>query len=420
MSTPAPSRLVRLRRLFLGALGLLCVLLVGWMGLVLPTLQMNKSLPFGMFSAPNGSVCAQDFAYNMLYFRGIQERVVPNPYRLADQEKLIRQLLPVSQQGLSHAYSPVAYVLAQPLLLLSGYQAYLVYIVACALGIFLLFYGDLLPRTQSPLQLYALAICACSLCLVAAFAVGQSALLTTTVLGAFWYLLRRRDFAAGPSFGRDLALAALFWVLCLKPSVAIIPALLLIGAQAWRALVIGAAFLFVTWLCVADRYGGFWTGLADYLYLLNHYHNADFSPFMQRGSETAAQSSWTAHLFAIDRNLILILGTVLVVLRWKKRISLSEHFQGVMGLFLLFSPYLLPSEDWILCLLVVEGAFFNAPLSILSALKLALIIAIMDLREGLTFPFAINYPALCLLFAWIFWELLTSRRNPQPEGVSFQ
>lgn len=408
-STGSP-RLKSSRRFFFVFLCFWYGLLTAWLSIVLPTLQTNKDLPFGIFSFPNGEVCAQDFAFNMLYFKGIHERLISHPYRLADQEKLIRKLLPALQSGLSHAYSPIAYVLALPLLAVSGYHAYLIYTILSALGIVLLFYFYLLPRVECPLQFYALMLCAASLCLMIAFAVGQSVLITTTFLGVFWGLLRQRTASAAFPIHRDILLATLFWALCLKPSVAIIPLLLLLGAQAWRALAIGAALLLVTWISVANHYGGLWTGLEDYFYLLNHYHNADFSPFMQRRHETAAHALLTIRLFALKRALILVLGLTLLILRWKQIITLPEHFQGVVWIFLLVSPYLLPSEDWILCLLIVEGPFFNAKMSAAAWVKLLLLFGIMDLRAGLTFPETMNFQLKCLLFAWIFIEHLQKRK----------
>ncbi len=102
---------------------------------------------------------------------------------------------------------------------------------------------------------------------------------------------------------------------------------------------------------------------------------------------------------------------MLIVLRWTRRISGSEQFQGMVWIFLLFSPYLLPSEDWILCLLIVEGPFFYSGISFAAAAKLLLVFGILDLRAGLTIPVSVNFPLKCLLFAWIFFELIRRRRT---------
>ncbi len=153
MPSTRSLRLGGLQRLLFVVVCFWCFLLVSWTSLVLPTFQASKSLPFGIFSfTPNGPLYAQDFAYNMLYFQGIHERLVAHPYRLADQESLMRQMLPQLRfRPLSHAYSPVAYALALPLLHVSGYHAYLAYIILSSIGIVLLFYFYLLPRTQSSL-----------------------------------------------------------------------------------------------------------------------------------------------------------------------------------------------------------------------------------------------------------------------------
>jgi len=373
-----------------------------------------RNLPFGVFALPDGTIITQDFAYNRLFLKGIRERLVEQPYRLEDQEKLMRRMLPEGKTGLTHAYSPVALVLMLPLLSISGYHAYLLYTILCAIGILLLFYFHLLPLVKCRLQIYALLVCTCSICVIASFTVGQSALITTTFLGVFWFLLQQRK--TSPSLLVDLSIAALFGALCLKPSVALIPFALLLGAKAWRPLLLGLLLLLTTWICVAGYYGGWWTGLWDYLSLLNHYNNADFTPFMQRGHETADKRYLTLFLFSLDRALVLISFVALLILRWIRRISASEQFQGMVWAFLLFSPYLLPSENWIMCLLVVEGSFFQSKSPALITAKLLLLCAILNLRAGVTFPWAADGYLKWLLFAWIIVEWLQAGNKTGPEN----
>jgi len=423
MSLKPSSRLGGLSRFFFICLCVVCALLVLWVNLSLTTLQAKsrtQNLPFGVFSLPDETIVTQDFAYNLLYLKGIQERLVSHPYRLEDQEKLMRRMVPEGKTGMTHAYSPVAFVLALPLLSISGGHAYLLYTILCAGGILLLFYFYLLPLVESPAQIYALLACTISVCVIAAFTVGQSALITTTFLGAFWCWLKRRPASA--SITDDILIAAFFWALCLKPSLALIPLALLLGARAWRPLALGLLLLLTTWICVATYYGGWWTGFWDYLFLLNHYHNADFTPFMQRGYETANEKHLTSLLFSLDRGLILISCLALLILRWTRRITGSEQFQGMVWAFLLFSPYLLPSENWILCLLVVEGSFFQSKNLAAIAVKLLLLAAILDLRSGVTFPWPVDTYLKWLLFAWIVAEWLQAKRTiasqPEVQGQS--
>ncbi|MCE0483714.1 MAG: hypothetical protein LV479_05695 [Methylacidiphilales bacterium] len=416
MSTAESPRLNNLRRAVFLLLCLWFAILVVGANLVLAKLQAasDPGLPFGISSA-HGAVYAQDFSYNMLYFHGIKDRLVPRPYRLEDQEAMMRQILPGITSGMSHAYSPVAFVLVQPLLLVSGQKAYLIYTILCGLSALALYYFYLLPRVEVPVQFYALTICAICVWVVTIFAVGQSPIITTALLGGFWALLTARPTQC--TVARDLAIAVLFWALCLKPSVAILPALLLLGSKAWRPLSLGAALLLITWTALANFYGGWWTGLNDYLYLLNHYHNADFTPFMQRFSQSDDSKRFSAFLFSLDRGAIFFLGIALIILVWTKRITPSEQFQGTIWLFLLFSPYLLPSENWVLCLLVVEGVFFRKQNSVFSYAKLFLLMAIFDLRAQVTFPIQVDYPLKCILFTWMFAEWLWDKR-PELRAVS--
>lgn len=405
MPPPESPRLKKTRNLLFFGLCFWFAVVIAASNQMAAQLQAKSppSYPFGIFFIGGGPY-AQDFSYNMIYFRGIQERIVPRPYRFEDQQTLIQQMLPQGQTGMSHAYSPVAFVLAQPLLLFSGRNAYLVYTILCAIVTLLLFHFYLFPRAATPLQLLALALCAVSLGSITTFAVGQSAPITTALLAAFWALLSGRS----ASLFRDLCIAGLFWALCLKPSVAIMPFMLLLGAMAWRPLAIGLLFLLLTWTSLAGYYGGFWTGLKDYSYLLNHFNNCDFIPFMRRPEDGVGAAS-SSLPFSWGRDLVLFCGLLLVILRWCRHITASEHFQGMTWTFLIFSPYLLPSENWVLWLLVVEGTFFQLRPCFPDFLKLLLLAAIFDLRAYLTFPVPIDWTLKCLLCAWILIELLRKR-----------
>jgi hypothetical protein len=77
--------------------------------------------------------------------------------------------------------------------------------------------------------------------------------------------------------------------------------------------------------------------------------------------------------------------------------------------FLLLSPYLLPSENWIVVLLVVEGSFFQSNNLALLAGKLLLLAAMLDLRSGVTFSWPVDAYLKWLLFAWIVTEWLLGR-----------
>jgi hypothetical protein len=410
MHAPASLRPNGLPRFALVMLCAVCVCLVVWANASVAALQAENGtrlLPFGVFARADGTLVTQDFGYNLLFLEGVRAHVVAHPYRLDEQEQLMRLILPESRHGLSHAYSPVALILALPLLAISGAHAFLIFTILSAAGILLLYYFVLMPRMETRLQVYALLACILSVCAASTLAAGQTALITTALLGALWCLLQRRS-AAG-SVRSDLVVALLFWMLCIKPNLALIPFALLLGEKAWRPLLMTALMLAATWLCVANYYGGWWTGIPDYFFLLNHYNNADFPPYLQRGAETHAH--WVLLLFSLDRTLALSLSAALVALRWMRQITPSQLFQGTVWAFLLFSPYLLGSELCILCLLVVEGSFFRATHWAAVTAKLLLLAAVLDLHEGLTSPVEIALYLKWLLFAWIVAEGLKRRIN---------
>ena len=404
-------------------LGLFFLALIAWFNRPGSDLQLYKQagLPFGCIPSPAGGYAVQDFAYNLLYFRGIADRVVAHPYRQEDQETLIRHALPTASTGMCHAYSPVGFVLAQPLLALPPPDAYIAFSLLAAAALALLYGLDLLPRAVDRLQVYLLVSCAISVTTAAAFAVGQTALVTTPLLGLFGWLLRGES----RRFRRVLALALVTWALCMKPSLAVIPVALLLGARAWGALALTGALLAATWAALAPLYGGWWGGLRDYQALVNHYYLAGMNPFMRdvftRHTDAGANAFFsmlfpahTALLFTLSRVLFLGTTALLLILRWMDRLTPSQHLRGMIWTFLIFCPYLLPSEDTIVALLIVEGGFFRSRGVVRNAALLVLLLALMNLRMGLTFPWQVNFPLKCGLLIWMGMEAWSGRRVSNP------
>jgi hypothetical protein len=405
------------------------LVLIVWLNRPGSDLQSYRSvdLPFGCIPSPGGGYAVQDFAYNLMYLRGIDEHVVPHPYRQTDQEKLIHHALPTAGSGMCHAYSPVALVLAQPFLALPPPLAYIAFSVLAALGFLLLYALDLLPRATDRLQFYLLLVCAVNITTVTAFAVGQSALITTPLLAAVWFLLRRDGREPWTVF----ALTFLTWALCLKPSIAVIPIALLIGARAWAALGLTALLLALTWTALGPLYGGWVSGLHDYSDLLGHYYESAMIPFMRdvftRHGDTGANAYFStlfpghsALFFTASRLLFLGTTGLLLVLRGMGRLTASQHFRGMIWTFLMLCPYLLPSEDCVLCLLIVEGDFFRSRTIWRNAALLLLMLAIMNLRAGLNFPGQINFPLKCALLVWMAVGAVRGKSRAQLVAVDLR
>jgi hypothetical protein len=237
------------------------------------------------------------------------------------------------------------------------------------------------------------------------------------MLGAIWFLLRREKSDEWSIPG----LAILTWAICMKPSIAIIALALLAGARAWRALGLTVFLLAVTWAVLGPLYGGWWSGLRAYADLLGHYYESAMIPFMRdvftRHGDTGANAYFTtlfpghsALFFTASRVLFLAATALLLALRWSGRLTSSEHFRGMIWVFLMLCPYLLPSEDCIICLLIVEGGFFRSRNIWRDGALLLLMIGIMNLRAGLTFPGQINFPLKCGLLAWMAVEAFVQRK----------
>jgi hypothetical protein len=369
----------------------------------------GTNLPFGIFITPEGGLFAQDFAYNMLFLRGIHEGFVARPYSMEGQVEMVRKLLPQAGSGMHHAYSPVAFALTLPLRYIPNLDAYLIYFLITLSAILLLTYFHLLPNAPHLLQIAALLVTLPSICTITALAVGQTALLTTPLLALFWILLRQRDPDGRHDLRIDLALALIFWSICFKPSVALVPFLLLVAAQSWRALLIGFGLLLVTWTLLAPYYGGWSTGLRDYLFLMSHYNHGRIPPFDAAGNLAYIESSDTAKTYASNRAMLAGSCAILLLLRWTRLVNLSELFQLLLWVFVLFSPYLLPSEDWILCLLIVEGTFFKSTNILAACGKLLLLASIFNIRSNIGLTAALNFPCCLILFLWLIIEMVRAK-----------
>src|ERR1700734_1634570 len=132
MAEPAPN-LGKPKKLFFACVVVWIVITVFWINLLIAQLQAhtNPSYPPGVVTLPNGRTFVQDFAWQMIFFRGIRDHEMTRPYTMAQQEAYIRQVLPFARGGMTHAYSPVSFVLALPLIATPGPGAFLLYTVLC-------------------------------------------------------------------------------------------------------------------------------------------------------------------------------------------------------------------------------------------------------------------------------------------------
>lgn len=395
-SSLPPGSLRRLSKIVFALAAVWIVAVVAWANYLLASYHADSpQLPFGVHTDASHSFYVQDFSYHMIFLKGLREHIVAEPYRLEQQETLMRHMIPGLPAGMSHGYSPVLLVLMWPLLGLSGHQMYVTYTILGGVATLLLVGFYLLPRVTSGLQFCAIATCVMGVCLAAAYVTGQSTLVTTPLLALFWALLQNPP--SHRSLSHDIALAVIFWVLCVKPNVAMIPFFLLLGGREWRALAVALLLLLATWTATANFYGGWWTGLRDYAQLLSYYHPADFPPFFRRDLESPLVFS----LFPLNNALFIGVNVALVGARWAGRVTPSEHFQATIWALLLLSPYLLASEHWALVLLVVEGTFFATSTPITAVMKLLLIFGVLYFRYKLNSPVELSIPCKWILFLWI-------------------
>lgn len=357
-----------------------------------------------------------DFAVHFNYLRQIWHHEVERPYRLDDQAQMMRNWLPGAGSGMPHAYSPVALVLMLPLLGLSTGTALLVFKILGLVLLQLLILGYLRSRAINVAQALAVLLSFFSLSFFATVCVGQTSIVTTCLLAFGWALLQRRDPLESqyPAL-LPLSLALVLWFLAFKPSFAAIWVVVLIAAKAWRALGWAAGFLLLTWVLLGPRYGGWITGLQDYTYLLGHYYQEAMPPFLQPGCTPPMNTNFNSFLvmldpdlgafsFNLNRILFLAGNIAAILLCWRQRLTLSQLFQAALWNYLLFCPQLCATEDWVICLLAVEGNFFRPTASV--AIKLALLWAIVNLRWGFLTDLPLFFPVKLTLAAWWCVEIV--------------
>ena len=413
------SLLLRLRRTLIGFVLAIAVLTVVGM----PTIwSMHRSadVPFGLHAYPDRpGYEIQDFAFHLNILHQIWNESVPHPYRLDDQEKMVRMWFPGLDGGMPHAYSPVALAIGMPLLAVSPFWAYFAITLLNAIFLLLLTRYYLLPRTRNTVQAAALLATFLGFyVLYLIFYMAQSALITTCLLAAGFVLLQKRpQQQGGARLMADFLLGCALYFTVAKPSLTPLLAIMILAEGAWLPLFVAGVGLAITWLLLGNHYGGYISGLQDYGALLSHYRQSDMTPFFASvwapdkftnfaSALTALIPGSDALSFLLSRILFGGLLCGLFVARWFRWISLSNLYHGVLWTFLLFCPYLLATEDIAICLLIVEGNFFRSGSG--APWKVVLVLFLMGpFALGLVFP--VFFFIKLVLALWWLVDLVTYR-----------
>ncbi len=381
-------------------------------------------VPFGVhvFEGTDQLV-SQDFSMHLNFLREIWQQKVAHPYQLADQEEMIRHWYPRIATGMPHAYSPVLMVAAAPFLALPPDWASFGMTVLNALLLIALTAWYLLPRIKNSVQAGAVLGAFFSYVLLDVFLMGQTSIVTTCLLAGGVILLETRSKRTGRErLLADLLLGLILYLLAIKPSVGLILVALIIGERIWITLLACGVGLLLTWALLANHYGGLIAGLQDYLWILNHYCQADMTPFLRPGLAPGISTNFTSALtiFAPEHNATIFLASrlifeglifALIVARWFKRISFSTQLQGLLWTFLLFCPHLLVTEDFVICLLIVEGNFFRAGWSALPKILLVFLLVNLILIGNLftgpgSSPLPLAFIAKVILAGWWLVDLV--------------
>jgi hypothetical protein len=357
--------------IFLAAI--LCACGVYRQGMEIPVYRGTPLIrfDFSTYAVPDKTRWAyQDFTAHFNFVREAWKSSGLRAYTEAGHRALAAAWLgetPV--RGLAFAYSPILFVLLLPLLPLASGTAYFIFAAASGLAVACLLHRVLLPRLSGGIwPLFPLLICLFSTAFFNNLIIGQTALLTTAAVGAGWALLydpaaRRWKTATGKT---DLLLATLLFCLAAKPHVALVFGVLLLAARRWRAIGAAATAILAAALLVAPKLGGWPLWWQDYLRLITHYNRADAGAFLRESINPAIATSFIQplHRFtalpdaaasALCSTLWLtLLAAAFVGLR-KKFFSPERFFQCTVLGFLLFSPNLMATEDFLLLLLLMDN-----------------------------------------------------------------
>jgi len=176
--------LIRLKRWIL-CFVVVAALLAVWVTPRFWSAPRPANVPYGVICLPDTNlVGTQDFAYHINYLRQIWHKSVAHPYRLAEQERIVRTWQPLASMGFPHAYSPVALATALPLLAIPVPWAFALFTFFNAALLILLTYRYLLPRIKNLVQGGAVLATFCSYALFDTFNMGQTSITTTCILAA--------------------------------------------------------------------------------------------------------------------------------------------------------------------------------------------------------------------------------------------
>ena len=365
-----------------------------------------------------------DFAVHFNYLRQIRHHEIDRPYTYQGQVRMMTNWLPGARSGMPHAYSPVALLLMWPLFRLDTGTALLVVKILDLVLLLVLVLGYLRVRAATPTQAIAVLAACCGLSFFATICVGQTSVFTTFVLALGWTLLQRQhDLKRLHPEIAPLSLALVLWFLAFKPSIAMVWFTVLLGTKSWRAVTWAALFLIVTWLALGPFYGGWIVGLQNYAYFIGHYYMEAFPPFLQPGATPQMNTNFNSFLvmldpglgafsFKLNQVLFQVTNIAVILLCWTKRFTVSQLFQAAIWNYLVFCPQLCATEDWVICLLVVEGNFFRPALT--TVFKIALLWAIVNLRWGCLTDWPLFFPAKLALASWWWSEALSLLPSPVP------
>lgn len=389
---------LRLRRSLKGFVLAIAVLMVIGMPIIW-SMHRPADAPFGIHANPDRPEYEiQDFAFHLNILHQIWNESVPHPYRLADQERMIRLWFPDLAGSIPHAYSPVALALGLPLLAVPPAWAYFGITLLNAVLLLLLTWYYLLPRARNGVQAAALLATFLGFYLLyLIFYMGQSALITTCLLASGFMLLQKRpQQTRGDRFVGDLLLGCILYLSAAKPSFTPLLAIMILAEGAWLPLLVAGVSLAIIWLFLGNLYGGYISGLQDYENLLSHYRQSDMTPFFASVWATDKFTNFASALAALipgSNALSFLFGRILFeglflglfAARLCRLISPTNLFQGLLWTFLLFCPYLLATEDIAICLLIVEGNFFRPDPG--AAWKVILVLFLVGpFARGLVFP----------------------------------
>jgi hypothetical protein len=252
---------------------------------------------------------------------------------------------------------------------------------------------------------------------------GQTALITTTLLSWFWFKMQDETGEKWGIFSmkREMLMGIILFLFSAKPNLAFALGVLFLAAGAWRPVAGAMAAFLGTYFILRGCLGGFPQGLFDYIQFIATYNPENTGAIFKTGlapqiytnfQSFLSQMSWVRPGVAAMLNYILWLGGTALLLyftRINPRLTPRTFLEMHLSCFLLFCTNVNATEDILIILLIAISPFFRDSSGWLG--KLVLVFLVVNGSQNIGFfhqtflsAVPLAFLAKATLVVWACWE----------------